>query len=128
MRVDYFFSYWIFAWYILYVFSIVKYNPKFALTIGLIENIIKLFFMIYHKNHWIIIVVFFVANFLMKVIPLWSLRSTKYTKTQFITTLGLFMIYVTYLYMNNTSFINVMKNSYQNVKDNKIETELDLPL
>ena len=63
MRIDYFFSYWIFAWYILYVFSIVKYNPKFALTIGLIENIIKLFFMLYHKNHWFIIVVFFCCEF-----------------------------------------------------------------
>ena len=61
----------------------------------------------------------------MKVIPLWSLRSTKYTKTQFTTTLGLFMIYVTYLYMNNTSFIHVLKKSYQNVQDNKIESELD---
>ena len=38
-RIDFVFSYWIFLWYILYEFKITQYNPKWALTFGLIENI-----------------------------------------------------------------------------------------
>lgn len=38
MRLDYVFSYWIFAWYLLYIAKITKYNPKFVLILGIIEN------------------------------------------------------------------------------------------
>ena len=37
-RLDYVFSYWIFAWFILYYYKIVKSLPLFILLIAIIEN------------------------------------------------------------------------------------------
>ena len=34
------FSDWIIIWFILYEFKIIKYNPKFAVLFGIIDNII----------------------------------------------------------------------------------------
>jgi hypothetical protein len=48
-RFDYVFSYWIFAWFLLYEFGYTSYNPKIALIIALIENIGILCLMIYFK-------------------------------------------------------------------------------
>ena len=54
-RFDFVFSYWIFAWYILYICNIVKYNPKWALTIGLVENIGILFLMFFYAKILVIV-------------------------------------------------------------------------
>ena len=50
-RIDFTFSYWIFAWFILYQLNIIKYNPKIFLILASIENLILLFMMIYYKNN-----------------------------------------------------------------------------
>ena len=44
LRVDLVFSYWIYAWFILYFLNYIKYSPKFALTLGLLDNIVMLFY------------------------------------------------------------------------------------
>ncbi len=109
-RFDFTFSYWIFMWYILYILSIVKYNPKWALTIGLIENIIALLFMFFYKNSFINIFLFCFINLFIKVIPLWSLRKTKYHINGIYSLIILFCIYLLWLKINNFNFI---ENSYQ---------------
>jgi hypothetical protein len=38
MRFDLVFSYWIFAWYLLYMAKIIKYSPKLVIVLGIIEN------------------------------------------------------------------------------------------
>ena len=76
IRVDLVFSYWIFVWYLLYKFRIVKYNPKLALIISLFENIIILVLMIFYLNNIINILIFCVLNFFIKVLPLWDLRKS----------------------------------------------------
>jgi len=63
-RFDFVFSYWIFVWSLLYNNKLVSYNPKFALIIALIANIIKLFTMIYYKNSFIYIVLFILLGLL----------------------------------------------------------------
>jgi hypothetical protein len=49
-RLDLAFSYWIFAWYLLYIFKIIKYNPLCFLIIALIFDIIFVLVLIYYKN------------------------------------------------------------------------------
>jgi hypothetical protein len=49
-RFDFVFSYWIFAWYFLYEVGITVFNPKFALTVGLVHNFIAFILMIYFKE------------------------------------------------------------------------------
>lgn len=114
----YFFSYWIFVWYILYILKIVPYNPKLALTVALLENVVKIGAMIYYKNNLDTILLFCSIIFIVKCIPLWTLRHTSY-KNQISTTVGLFILYVLYLYMNDKNVVTILKRSYQDVQNNK---------
>ena len=114
----YFFSYWILVWYILYILRLIHYNPKLALTIALLENIIKAVAMVYYKNNLDTILLFCSIVFIVKGIPLWTLRHTSY-KNQLGTTVGLFILYVLYLYMNGQNVYSLLKRSYQDVKHNK---------
>ena len=63
LRMDYFFSYWIFIWFILYYLVIksnivdsktkqniqTKVNPKFALYVALFENLCIFIYLLFHK-------------------------------------------------------------------------------
>ena len=119
IRFDYVFSYWIFAWYILYELKIVDYNPKFALLLGIIENIIILLFMFYYNNSLIYIFLFCVINFFIKVIPLWRLRNINYDNYDIIASIGLFIIYFGWLVFNRVNISVMIKNSVDSIKNNK---------
>ena len=102
-RPDFIFSYWIFVWYILYELDIIQYNPKFALSFALTFNIIQIFFMIYCKNSFIIILIFSLVIFLIKGIPLWRLRKTTYDLSQVINAILFFIIYYVWLSIHGLS-------------------------
>jgi len=118
MSFTYFFSYWVFVWYLLYILKVLHYSPKLALTIALLENLIKLGAMVYFQNKLSTIVFFCTMIFFLKVLPLWTLRRLTY-KHQIHTTLGLFMVYLFYLYVNDQNVVTILKQSYQEVKNNK---------
>ena len=103
-RIDFVFSYWIFVWYIFYIIGIVKYNPKWGLTIGLIENIIALCLMFVYKNSIINIFLFCFINFFIKILPLWTLRKTKYEINGIYSLFLLFCIYLIWVKVNNVPF------------------------
>ena len=42
IRPDFILSYWFLFWYFLFILNIVSYNPKFALILGLINNLFHL--------------------------------------------------------------------------------------
>lgn len=107
-RFDFVFSYWIFLWYIFYILKIVKYNPKWALTIGLIENTFLFALMIFYKNSFINIFLFCFINIFIKILPLWSLRKTTYEINGFYSMIILFCIYLLWLKINN---LDILKNS-----------------
>ena len=107
-----FFSYWIVVWYVLYMVGMIPYNPKFALTVGLLENVVKVLVMIYYKNSWSHIVLFCTVVFFIKGVPLWTLRHTSYTKQQVLATLVLFMVYASYLAMNGKHVVSILKKTY----------------
>ena len=107
LRIDLVFSYWIFIWYIFYMFHIVKYNPKWALTIGLIENLFALSLMFFYKNSLINIFLFCVINLFIKIIPLWSLRHTTYKINGIYSSIILFCLYLIWLKINHVPFKNI---------------------
>jgi hypothetical protein len=112
-RFDFVFSYWIFLWYMLYQFKVTSYNPKWALTIGIIENAILLFLLFYYNNPFVNIILFCFINFFIKVLPLWSLRKTKYEINGIYSLIVLFCIYLVWLKLNNVN-INI-QDSYKNI-------------
>ena len=114
-RFDLVFSYWIFIWYIFYMFNIVKYNPKWALTIGLIENLFALSLMILYKNSLINIFLFCVINLFIKIIQLWSLRNTAYKINGIYSLIIVFCLYLIWLKINHVPF----KNIFEWIKNNE---------
>ena len=100
MRFDLVFSYWIFAWYVLYALQLTTFNPKIALVIGLIHNTGLLLTMIYYKNDWIHIATFCFINTFIKVIPLWTVRNDPYRWKDFYAFVIYYMIHLVWLFVN----------------------------
>jgi hypothetical protein len=118
-RFDFVFSYWIFAWFILYELKITHYNPKIALIIGLLVNVIELSTMIYYKNSFSNIFLFSLINFIFKVVPLWILRKTEYKVIDVYADIGLFIIYLFWLFINNVNIRKESTNLVYKIKHNK---------
>jgi hypothetical protein len=114
-RFDFVFSYWIFAWYLLYKLKITLFNPKFALTVGVLHNCIIFILMIYFKNSLINIFLFCLINLFIKIIPLWTLRNMKYQFIDVYATMILFILYLLWMDLNGTSYTTFINNSYYNL-------------
>lgn len=64
------FSYWIFVWFLLYYFGIVKNNPLFILIVGYILTLGELIYMIFHKISRYNFIKYFIINVIIKLIPI----------------------------------------------------------
>lgn len=139
LKIDLVFSYWIYFWYILYAFKFTNFSPKFPLIIGLIDNIIMFFMMLAYGTSFNTIISFLFINTIIKVIPLYNLRSEQIKIRDIIFTVLLLFIYIIWLHINgdslignaklihdsllydkgNTpfiSFINKLKNNFKNLE------------
>ncbi len=98
LRIDLVFSYWIYLWFILYVFKYTIYSPKFALTLGLLDNIVLLFLMFIWGTSVKTIIWFIIINTLIKIIPLYYLRTEPYKMKDVYFTVVLLLIYIIWLH------------------------------
>ena len=115
LRFDLVFSYWIFAWFILYLCNITIYSPKFAFILGLIENLFILIMMIIKGTKKITIIYFIIINFLIKVLPIYYLRDETIRMKDVYMTVLLFVIFILWLYINNISIIENIKIIYNSL-------------
>lgn len=118
MRFDFFFSYWIFAWYVFYALQLTTFNPKIALVIGIIHNLGLLLIMLYFKNDWIHIVTFCFINTFIKVIPFWTVRNDPYLWKDFYALVVYFMIYIVWLFINGQLHTSGIDKGLQQIKAN----------
>lgn len=119
IRIDFIFSYWIFAWYLLYMIQIINFNPKFALICGLIENIIIILLMIYFKTKYKLIILFLIMCFIMKIIPLYTLSATNIQILDIKITIKIFCYYLIWMIANNKTSNDFIKNTYDLIIFNK---------
>jgi hypothetical protein len=122
LRVDLVFSYWVYVWYILYELDVIKYSPKFALTLGLIDNIIMLFLMMYFGSKGKTILLFILINTLIKGIPLYYLYSERIKINDILFTCVLFLIFGIWLHINEQSLIGNIKLVHDSLLYNKSQT------
>ena len=115
-RIDLAFSYWIFAWYLLYIFKITTYNPFLFLIFALIENLIYLALLIYYKNPILYIFQFIFINFFIKILPILTLRNTKFNYDDIVAGIILFFIYIGWMWFNNKLHINTIKKYINSIK------------
>ena len=120
IRPDYLFSYWVFAWYVLYMTGIVTPNPKFAILVALLENIVVLVSMLYLRVNPKKIYYFFIMILLVKGIPLWTLRKTTITKRDVAATVGLLLMYVGWIIGDEK--VNASFKAYMQMLDPTIQT------
>jgi hypothetical protein len=109
LRVDLVFSYWVYFWYILYSFNITYYSPKFPLVLGLADNIVMLYLMILYGTRYTTIIYFIIINTIIKVIPLCYLWHQPIRAKDIYFTLGLFIVFVLWLHINEQSLIGNLK-------------------
>jgi len=122
LRTDLVFSYWIYVWFILYIFNITLYSPKFALILGLLDNIIMLLLMIYFGSKGRTIFLFIIINTVIKVIPIYYLRNEDIKLKDIYFTLALFVIFIGWLHINSQSLIGNLKLIHDSLLYNKTQT------
>ena len=122
LRIDLVFSYWIYLWFILYIFKYTIYSPKFALTLGLLDNIVLLFLMFIWGTSIKTIIWFIIINTLIKIMPLYYLRTEPYKMKDVYFTSGLLLIYVIWLHINNQSLVGNIKIIHDSLLYGKNET------
>jgi len=122
LRIDLVFSYWVYVWFILYFLNYTKYSPKFALTLGLIDNIVLLFLMIAWSTSLKTIIWFIIINTLIKVVPLYYLRNELFKMKDIYFTIGLFLFYIIWLHINSQSLVGNIKLIHNSLLYGKNET------
>ena len=101
-RIDFIFSYWIFAWYLLYFFEIVHaYNPKFAIIAGLIENLCILLMMFYYNTKIKLVILFVIMMIILKIIPIYTIWDKNIQNKDIVATFVLFLIYLVWCRIHN---------------------------
>jgi hypothetical protein len=126
LRVDLVFSYWVFVWYLVYkIVGLQSFSPKFALTIGLLENTLVFFLMLIYGTSMRTIVFFLIINTLIKVLPLYSLRNEPAITWRDVWNTGLiFAVFVIWLHINRQSMVGNMKLIYYSLLYGQNKTPL----
>lgn len=119
IRLDFIFSYWIFLWYILYFFKIVKYSPKFILSFAMIDNALLFITLIYKKSSYYDLIKFFAINTFIKYLPLYTLRGEKIKREDVMVSIALLIIYFIYIFINNNDIYNVYNKLISGYSDDK---------
>ena len=122
MRFDLVFSYWIFAWYIIYITKLTKYNPKLAIGLGIIENTLLLIGMILFGSNMRTIFYFVFINTLIKIIPFYTLRNKAIHVKDLVPTLGLLIVYLVWVFINNEDLTGGYKIVFDSLIHNRNET------
>jgi len=116
-RFDLVFSYWIFAWFLLYWFRVIPYSPKLAMCLSILENAILLGIMVFLlQSSMETVTKFAIINMFIKAIPLYAVWNDKINwKQDIIRLIILFGIYAIWLYINSSALSKgeneILKNS-----------------
>lgn len=128
LRIDFFFSYWIVIWFLIYYFIIktnliqdkekkyfkTNFNPKFALYVALFENLCVFIYLLLHKLNIEIIIKYIIMMLVLKVVPLYLLKEEKIDLPKdLVPVSGLFVIYNFYLAFLKISLYTIYKSTGQ---------------
>lgn len=122
LRVDLVFSYWIFVWYLLYVFHIIPFSPKFPLILGVIDNLIMFIMMLLYGTSRRTIFYFVVINTFIKILPLYFLRNEIIQWRDIYFTIALFCLFILWLHINHQSLVGNLKIIYESLLYGKNQT------
>jgi hypothetical protein len=122
VRLDFIFSYWIFIWYLAYAIGFTTISPKFALVVGLLENIIMFSYIAFVGTPIGTLMKFGFSNLIMKIIPLYLLRGEPIKQTDILMTLCIFAIYNAWLFVNSETIVDVIYKINDSLIHNRNQT------
>jgi len=117
IRVDKFFSIWIFIYTIAYIFKIVPYNPIILICIALTFFVITLFIVIYNLNENSLLYYYIIINTIAKIIPLFIIINNKITNNDIIFTVYFILLYVIYMQIIKEDIICVYRDYIEFIID-----------
>ena len=122
ISVDYLFSYWIFAWFILFILSMkstfikTHFNPRFALLVALFANIMSFMYFLFHNATILVLLKYILVIILFKIIPLFLLRKEKVRWFNEISiAVIVFIMYFVYIESNNVHLHDVIEQTAINI-------------
>lgn len=125
-RPDLIFSYWIFAWFILYkLFKLPINSPKFVLILGVLYNSYLLWKMYVNNMDDYYLFSFFMTIVILKLIPLYYLRNENIQKKHIFTSLhvfGMFLIYITFYFGNFDRIFNAYDRGEKNIVSGNVNS------
>lgn len=127
LRIDLVFSYWIFAWYLLYIYRvpfITNYSPKFAIGLGIIENIFTFLFMLFGSSSKETLLLFVIINTFIKLLPFYTLNNEHIHMKDIYALFVLFFIYSIWVALNGESVIEYQNKILNSLAQNKNETPI----
>lgn len=110
IRLDFIFSYWIYAWYILFIIGIIPYNPGIILFVGFCFIIIETMYLLYYGANRYNVQKYLTINIILKIMPLlilWWQNKLSVKPDDIYFTIGLFILYIIYLQLNGTHIVEV---------------------
>jgi hypothetical protein len=113
-------SNWILLWYILYMVGLVNYNPKLAILLGILFNVVTLSVMAYYKAFIQNIIYLATFVFFLKCIPLWTIRNTTLKDSDVYATIVFFIVYIAWILWQKKTMDLV--NALKGLLHNKMET------
>mgnify|MGYP001330289768 CR=1 FL=1 len=125
-RPDLIFSYWIFAWFILYkLFKLPINSPKFVLILGVLYNSYLLWKMYVNNMDDYYLFSFFMTIVILKLIPLYYLRNENIQKKHIFTSLvvfGMFLIYITFYFGNFDRIFSAYDRGEKNIVSGNVNS------
>jgi len=102
----------------------IRYSPKLALLLGLIYNSVMLLMMFLYHTKTKTIISFIVINTFIKLLPLYYLINEKILSKDVYFTIGLFIVFIIWLHINNQSLKGNAKIIYNSLLYGKNKTPL----
>lgn len=99
-RLDFIYSYWIFAWFLLYMIGIVSIAPLLLIYIGILGNLLELMYLVYNKATTYNLIKFIHINVILKVIPIYFIWKLKITRTELKWSIIITFVYLLWIYIN----------------------------
>jgi hypothetical protein len=106
-RIDFIFSYWIFAWYLLYMARITIYSPKLVLIISLVEALFS--YMLLKTANTATRIYMIIIACCIKIIPLITLWREPIRQRDIWALISLFIIYNVWLGIHGETMLRVYK-------------------
>lgn len=118
-RIDFIFSYWIFAWYLLYMARITIYSPKLVLIIAVIEALFS--YMILKTMNKFTRVSMVIMIGCIKIIPLISLWREPIIKRDIWVLISIFITYNIWLGIHGETILSIYKKIQVLLNNNTTE-------